>query len=179
VTTLCRFTFVTFLIASYVPKVLVCERCPTTRHGGTWGEGRYRSYSFSNSTLGGGELSASHPGRALAPGKGLPVPIFQEVGWAPNPVWPQRLEEKSFHLCRGSNFDCPVVQPVARHCTDWATRITLVCDSSLKKHASLLSVVLSLNNSSVRLLRTSFLCNNALVLQNVTRLTDDFKCRNF
>jgi hypothetical protein len=28
-------------------------------------------------------------------------------------------------LCRGSNLDRPVVQPVARHYTDWATRLTL------------------------------------------------------
>jgi hypothetical protein len=35
----------------------------------------------------GGEWSASRPGRALAPGKGPPVPIGQEAGWAPEPVW--------------------------------------------------------------------------------------------
>jgi hypothetical protein len=29
-------------------------------------------------------------------GKGPPVPIVQEAGWAPEPVWTQRLEEKSF-----------------------------------------------------------------------------------
>jgi hypothetical protein len=28
--------------------------------------------------------------------KGPPVPIVQEAGWAPEPVWTQRLEEKSF-----------------------------------------------------------------------------------
>jgi hypothetical protein len=44
----------------------------------------------------GGEWSASRPGRALPPGKGPPVPIVQEAGWAPEPVWTQRLEEKSF-----------------------------------------------------------------------------------
>jgi hypothetical protein len=27
---------------------------------------------------------------------GPPVPIVQEAGWAPEPVWTQRLEEKSF-----------------------------------------------------------------------------------
>jgi hypothetical protein len=42
----------------------------------------------------------------------------QEAGWAPEPVWTQRLEEKSFRLCRGSNLDRPVVHPVARHYTD-------------------------------------------------------------
>jgi hypothetical protein len=45
-------------------------------------------------------VTASRPGRALAP-----VPIVQEAGWAPEPVWTQRLEEKSSRLCRGSNLD--------------------------------------------------------------------------
>jgi hypothetical protein len=58
------------------------------------------SYSFSTSALYGGEWSASRPGHALAPGKGLPVPIIQQAGWAPEPVWTQRLQEKSFRLCR-------------------------------------------------------------------------------
>jgi hypothetical protein len=33
---------------------------------------------------------------ALPPGKGPPVPTVQEAGWAPEPVWTQRIEEKSF-----------------------------------------------------------------------------------
>jgi hypothetical protein len=37
-------------------------------------------------TLEGGEESASRPGRSLPPGKD-PVPIVQEAGWAPGPVW--------------------------------------------------------------------------------------------
>jgi hypothetical protein len=38
-----------------------------------------------------------HPPAALLPlGKGPPVPIGQETGWAPEPVWTQRIEEKSF-----------------------------------------------------------------------------------
>jgi hypothetical protein len=67
------------------------------------------------------EWSASLSGRALAPGKGPPVPIVQEAGWAPEPVWTRRLEQKSFRLCRGSNLDRPVVQSVAKHYTDRAT----------------------------------------------------------
>jgi hypothetical protein len=93
------------------------KSCPTTRHEVAWGK-RYSSYSFSTSALDVSEWSASRPGRALAPGKGPPVPIVQEAGWAPEPVWTQRLEEKSFRLCRGSNLDRTVVQPVARHHTD-------------------------------------------------------------
>jgi hypothetical protein len=82
------------------------------------GERRYNSYSFSISALDGGEWSASRPVRALLPGKRPTIPIVQEAGWAPEPVWTQRLEEKSFCLCRRSNLDRPVVQPVARHYTD-------------------------------------------------------------
>jgi hypothetical protein len=72
-----------------------------TRHGGAWGERRYSSYSFLTSALDGGEWSASRPDRVLprprfAPGKGPPVPIVQKAGWASEPVWTKRLEEKSF-----------------------------------------------------------------------------------
>jgi hypothetical protein len=56
----------------------------------------YSSYSFTTSALDGGEWSASRLYRALPPGKGPPVSIVQESGWAPEPVWTQRLEEKSF-----------------------------------------------------------------------------------
>jgi hypothetical protein len=46
-------------------------------------------------------------------------------GWVgPQPVCTQRQEEKSFRLCRGSNLDRRVDKPVARHYTDWATRLT-------------------------------------------------------
>jgi hypothetical protein len=60
----------------------------------TQGERMYSSYSFTTSAADGGEWSASHPGRALAPGKGRPVPIVQVAGSAPEPVWTQRLEKK-------------------------------------------------------------------------------------
>jgi hypothetical protein len=62
------------------------------------GEEVYSSYSFTTSALDGGEWSTSRPGRALPPGKGPPVPIEQEVGWAPEPVWTQRLEENPVPL---------------------------------------------------------------------------------
>jgi hypothetical protein len=65
----------------------------------TWrhmrGEEVYISYSYLTSALDGGEWSASRPSRALPPAKEPPVPISQEAGWAPEPVWTQRLEEKS------------------------------------------------------------------------------------
>jgi hypothetical protein len=51
-----------------------------------------------HSALNRGEWSGSRPGRALDPGKELLVPIVQDAGWAPEPVWTQRLEEKPFRL---------------------------------------------------------------------------------
>jgi len=33
-----------------------------------------------------GKWSAARPGRTLSPGKD-PIPILQEAGWAPGPVW--------------------------------------------------------------------------------------------
>jgi hypothetical protein len=77
------------------------------------GERRYSSYSFLTSALDGGEWSALRPGRALLPG-----PIGQEVGWAPEPVWTQGLEEKSSAPVGDRT---PIVQPVIRHYTVWAT----------------------------------------------------------
>jgi hypothetical protein len=69
------------------------------------------SYSPMTSALYGGKWSASRPGRTLPPGKGPSVPIVQEAGWALEPVGTQRLEEKSFRLCRGLNLNRPV-QPL-------------------------------------------------------------------
>jgi hypothetical protein len=115
--------------------------CPTTRHGGAWGERAYSSYSFTTLALDGGEWSASYPGHTFAPGKGPPVPILQEAEWAPEPVWTQRLEEKSSRFCQGSNLDHPVVQLIARHYTDWGTLLTTnenITDISEKAAASCL-----------------------------------------
>jgi hypothetical protein len=53
-----------------------------------------------NSALGGVEWSVSRPGRALSVGKEHMIPIGQEVGLASEPVWTQRLEEKSLASAR-------------------------------------------------------------------------------
>jgi hypothetical protein len=50
------------------------------------GERMYSSYSFTASELDGSEWSASRSGCALPPGKGPPVSIVEEAGWAPEPV---------------------------------------------------------------------------------------------
>jgi hypothetical protein len=60
----------------------------------------YSFYSFRTSALDGGEWSVLRPARALPPGKGPPIHIVQEAGWAPEPVWTQRLEKKSLACAR-------------------------------------------------------------------------------
>jgi hypothetical protein len=82
------------------------------------GERRYRSYSFLFSAIEGGEWSAPRPSHALPPGKGHPVPIVEEAGWAPEPVWMQTLEEKS---SASVGDRTPTVQSIDRHYTDQAT----------------------------------------------------------
>jgi hypothetical protein len=56
-----------------------------------------------------------HAPAALYPrGKRPPVPIGQEVGWAPDPVWTEILEEKS---SASVGDRTPVVLSVIRHVT--------------------------------------------------------------
>ena len=47
-----------------------------------------------------------------------PVPIVQEAGWAPGPVW---IDAENLAQ---PGFDPRTVQPVASRCTDYATRPT-------------------------------------------------------
>jgi hypothetical protein len=110
----------------WIPSAMTWNKleisCPTTRReGACGGRGGIQLLLILDLGTRWGEWSASRPGRALPPGKGLPVPIGQEAGWASEPVWTQRLEGKSFRLRRGSNPDRPVVQSLARRYTDWAT----------------------------------------------------------
>jgi hypothetical protein len=56
-----------------------------------------------------------HAPAALYPRERTPVPTVQEAGWAPEPVWTQRLEEKSL---TSASDRTPIAQPVVRHYTD-------------------------------------------------------------
>jgi hypothetical protein len=88
------------------------------------GERKYSSCSFSTSAIGGGVWSASRTGCSLAPGKGPPVPIVQEAGSGYRAGLDTEARGKVPCLCRGSNLDRPVFQPVARHYTDLVTLLT-------------------------------------------------------
>jgi hypothetical protein len=61
-------------------------------------ERKYRSYSFLNSALDGGEWLASRSGHVLPPRKEPTVPIKQKAGWASELNSSQRLEKKIFCL---------------------------------------------------------------------------------
>jgi hypothetical protein len=99
---------------SYVLGILILTKstlkgkvsCPTTRHGGAWGERRQSSYSFLNSALDGGEWSASRPGRALLPRKGPPVPLDRRLV-GPRAGLDAEAKRKILCPCRGSNPDRP------------------------------------------------------------------------
>jgi hypothetical protein len=54
-------------------------------------------------------VSGQHhaPAALLPPGKWPPVPIVQEAGWSPEPVWTKRLYEKIICPRRGPNPDRP------------------------------------------------------------------------
>jgi hypothetical protein len=53
---------------------------PATRYGGAWGERRCSSYSFLNSTLEGGEGSASRPGRTLPRERDPRYQLYRRLG---------------------------------------------------------------------------------------------------
>jgi hypothetical protein len=71
----------------------------------------------------GGEWSASRPSRSLPLGKRLPVTIYRRLGGLHSRSGHRGWLEESSRLCRGSNLDNSVVQPTARHYTDWVTRL--------------------------------------------------------
>ena len=75
--------------------------------------------------LEGGEGSASRPGCSLPPGKD-PVPILQEAGWAPGPVW---TSAENLAPTGIRSLDRPAC---SQRYTDYATRPTFVHIMSFK-----------------------------------------------
>jgi hypothetical protein len=96
------------------------QSSPATLHVGAWRERRESSHSFLTLTLV-GVSDQRHAPAALCPGKGPPVTIVQEAGWASEPVCTQEVRGKILCPCRGSKADSPVVQSKVRHYTNWAT----------------------------------------------------------
>jgi hypothetical protein len=76
----------------------------------TYGSAGGEDVQFTTSALDGGEGSVLRPSRALPPGKGPPVPIGQEAGWAPELVWTQEVRGKILLPLPGSNLNLLVIQ---------------------------------------------------------------------
>jgi hypothetical protein len=73
------------------------QRSPTTHHEGAWGGRGSIAPTHSrprHSMVVSGQRHA--PATLYPRGKDPSVPIVQEAGLAPEPVWTQRLKEKSF-----------------------------------------------------------------------------------
>jgi hypothetical protein len=85
---------------------------------GTRRRGRPKERWIDTSTLDGGEWSASRPGRAFTPGESTPG-THCTGGWVGlRAGLDTEARGKISCLCRESNPDRPVVQPVVRHYTD-------------------------------------------------------------
>jgi hypothetical protein len=80
-------------------------------------ERNYSSYSLLTSALDGVSGQRHVPAALNPPRKVLPVPIEQEALWAPEPVWTQRLEEKSYFATAGDRTF------IARSPSSWSDTI--------------------------------------------------------
>jgi hypothetical protein len=85
---------------------------PRTGHEGPEGEQTYTSTLPLTSALD-GVGGQRHAPAALPPGKD-PVPIVEEAGWAPGPVW-----TGAENIAPPQGFDPRTVQSVASRYTDW------------------------------------------------------------
>jgi hypothetical protein len=84
---------------------------PTTRHEGSWGRRGIARH----------KMGWVEPRAAFCPGVRTSG-THCTGGWVdPRPGLDTELQEKSFRLCRESNLGRPVVQPITRHYTAWAT----------------------------------------------------------
>jgi hypothetical protein len=90
--------------------------------------------------LDGGEWSASRLGRALSPGKGPPLPIVQEAGWASESVWTHKLEEKSFAPAGDRT-------PIARSSSPYSDTILTELPVSPESHTESINTKYSLTYS--------------------------------
>jgi hypothetical protein len=115
-------------VSSYEEAVYVGKLSfPATRPGGVWGGGRGYSSSFFTSALDG--VSGQHHAPAALYPRGKDPGTHCIGGWVGSrAVWTLDLEEKS----SGPVGDrTPIVQPIVRHYTDWATPAPLYVGGTL------------------------------------------------
>jgi hypothetical protein len=77
-----------------------------------------------------GWVDSITPRPRFTPGERTPpVPIVQEAGQTPEPVWTQKLEKKS---SAPVDDRTPIVQSVVSHYTGWATPAPMSIDTHSK-----------------------------------------------
>jgi hypothetical protein len=84
------------------------------------GRGSKQILFFLNLVTRRGWVVSITPPPSLPPRKGPTVSIVHETGWAPEPVWSQKLEQKS---SASVGVQTPIVQSAAKYYTDWATQL--------------------------------------------------------
>jgi hypothetical protein len=84
------------------------------------GEEVYSSYSFLTSALHGGWVVIVTPRPRFTPGERTPCTHWIG-GWVGPRAGLDAGARRKISSCRGSNLDHPIVQPVIRHYTGWAT----------------------------------------------------------
>ena len=69
-----------------------------------------------------------------------PVPILQEAGWAPGPVW-----TGAENLAPPPGLDLRTIQPLASRYTDYATRPVSFCKNLIKTEEGIEGSVITVN----------------------------------
>jgi hypothetical protein len=122
-----------------------------------WGERKYSSYSFSTSALDRDECQRHAPA-ALHPRERTPGTQCTG-GWVGSRAGlDTEARGKILCLCCGSTLDRPVVQPVARYYTAWATRLTQKKRSRVRLEHVLWTDTTSRNDQCQVLLNLQNLC---------------------
>jgi hypothetical protein len=115
-------------------------------------------------------------------GKWPPVPIEQEAGYTLEPVWIQRVEDKSFALAKDQTL---VVQSIVGHCTDFhhagiCIIVLLVLCSRVNRHLIfngiipfLCEVSRSSNKDEMGCLVVPFFPSSTILLRSYSKCGDD------
>jgi hypothetical protein len=123
------------------------QSSPATRRGGAWGGGGGIAPTHSWLRHEMGVSGQRHAPAAHAPGKGPPLPIVQEAGRTSEPVWTQRLEEKSFAPARDQT-------PIVRSSSPYSdTILTELLNIIPRVPKFLTSIISCYNNTHINRLK--------------------------
>jgi hypothetical protein len=111
-----------------------------------------------------GWVVSSTPQPHFTPGKDA-VPIVQEAGWAPGPVW-------TAENLAPPGFDPRTIQPVVSRCTDWATWLTNLPIYFVKNMSLSVMRWLVLPEIKMKATNSSEILTNCFFLKDVARYSE-------